>query len=165
MKSVANKHQHQYKTILEWTGNSGVGTSGYTFYERNYQMAVDGKPIIQGSSDPAFRGDSSKYNPEELFLVSISSCHMLWYLHLCSVNNIVVFDYDDQAEGIMTENKDGSGQFECVTLHPTVVVKDSLMVEQAKALHQQANEKCFIANSCNFEIGHEVEVTFSKSEP
>ena len=152
------KNKHHYTTNLNWTGNSGDGTSDYKSYERSYKIEVDGKSIIEGSSDPAFRGDSSKYNPEELFLASISSCHMLWYLHLCSVNNIVVIDYSDKAVGMMIENKDGSGQFESVTLHPIVVVNDSSMIEQAKSLHQQANEMCFIANSCNFKIEHEVEI-------
>lgn len=156
MKSVI---KHQYNTNIEWTGNSGSGTSDYNAYKRNYQIAVDGKPDIQGSSDPAFKGDSSKYNPEELFVASISSCHMLWYLHLCSVNDIVVLQYKDCAEGIMVENKDGSGQFEKITLNPTVTVQDKSMVELANTLHRQANQKCFIANSCNFEIIHKAKTT------
>lgn len=151
--------KHSYKTALEWTGNSGSGTSDYKSYERSYKIEIDGKPVIQGSSDPAFRGDSSKYNPEELFLASISSCHMLWYLHLCSVNNIVVIDYSDKAEGIMIENKDGSGQFERVILFPSVIVENSAMIEKATLLHKQANKLCFIANSCNFEIDHNIMVS------
>ena len=155
---MSNKRQHQYKTILEWTGNSGSGTSDYKSYERNYQICADGKAVIEGSSDPAFRGDATKYNPEELFLLSISSCHMLWYLHLCSVNDVVVVEYQDHSEGTMIEHKDGSGQFENVTLHIKVSVDRKSMIEKAKALHQQANEMCFIANSCNFKIGHKVEI-------
>lgn len=156
MKSAIKKHH--YSTRLNWTGNSGSGTSDYKLYERSYQISIDGKPILEGSSDPEFRGDKSKYNPEELFLASISSCHMLWYLHLCSVNNVVVVEYKDEAKGTMIENKDGSGQFESVTLYPSVVVQNGSMIELASSLHQQANKMCFIANSCNFEIGHEVEV-------
>lgn len=151
-------NKHHYNTKLTWTGNSGDGTSDYKSYERSYKIEVDGKSIIQGSSDPAFRGDASKYNPEELFLASISSCHMLWYLHLCSVNNIVVIDYSDKAVGMMVENKDGSGQFELVTLNPEIIVEEKSMIELAKSLHKQANELCFIANSCNFKIDHKVEI-------
>ena len=150
--------KHYYKSNLKWTGNSGSGTSDYKSYERSYQVSVEGKPTLEGSSDPAFRGDISKHNPEELFLTSISSCHMLWYLHLCSANKVLVLEYEDAAEGIMTEHKDGSGKFESVTLHPKVVVESELMIEKAKSLHKQANKMCFIANSCNFEIGHEVEI-------
>ena len=153
------KNNHHYTTNLKWTGNSCVGTSDYKSYERSYKIEVDGKPVIEGSSDQAFRGDPSKYNPEELFLVSISSCHMLWYLHLCSVNNIVVIDYSDKAEGIMIENKDGSGQFERVILFPSVIVENSAMIEKGTLLHEQANKLCFIANSCNFEIDHNVTVS------
>ena len=155
MKSAT---KHHYKSNLKWTGNSGSGTLDYKSYERSYVVKIDGKPILDGSSDPAFRGDKSKYNPEELFLASISSCHMLWYLHLCSVNKIVVLEYEDSAEGIMIEDKDGSGKFESVTLYPKVVVEKESMMEQARSLHKQANEMCYIANSCNFEIRHEVDV-------
>ncbi len=151
--------KHYYATYLEWTGNSGKGTSDYTSYARSYSIFIDGKAEIYGSSDPAFRGDASKHNPEELFLASISSCHMLWYLHLCSVNDVVVVDYTDEAKGIMEEEKNGSGRFTKVSLHPKVVVTDEAMTPKAKALHQKANEMCFIANSCNFEIGHEAEVS------
>jgi organic hydroperoxide reductase OsmC/OhrA len=155
---VKSVKKHYYKSNLEWTGNSGSGTLDYKSYERSYVVKIEGKSILEGSSDPAFRGDKSKYNPEELFLASISSCHMLWYLHLCSANNIVVLEYEDAAEGIMTEDKNGSGKFERVTLHPKVVVEKESMMEQARSLHKQANEMCFIANSCNFEIEHEVDV-------
>jgi organic hydroperoxide reductase OsmC/OhrA len=150
--------KHYYKSNLEWTGNSGSGTSDYKSYERSYVIKIDEKPTLEGSSDPAFRGDETKYNPEELFLASISSCHMLWYLHLCSVNKVVVIDYEDEAHGVMIEKKDGSGQFQNVTLYLKVVIENESNIDLAKSLHQQANEKCFIANSCNFEIGHEVTV-------
>lgn len=154
--------KHYYKSNLEWTGNSGKGTSDYKSYERSYEVKINGKPTLEGSSDPAFRGDESKYNPEELFLASISACHMLWYLHLCSANKIVVLEYEDSAEGIMTEDKEGSGKFESVTLYPKVVVEKDSMIDLAKSLHKKANEMCFIANSCNFEIGHEVGVVVKK---
>ncbi|MFY0684803.1 MAG: OsmC family protein [Balneola sp.] len=160
MKSVI---KHHYTTNLNWTGNLGAGTSDYKSFERSYQIEVDGKPVLEGSSDPAFRGDETKYNPEELFLGAISSCHMLWYLHLCSVNEVVVTEYRDAAKGVMIENKDGSGQFEAVTLHIDIIVQKESMTEKAKLLHKEANEKCFIANSCNFEINHEVSIKVKKS--
>jgi len=155
--------KHHYKSNLKWTGNSGKGTSDYKSYKRSYHVEVEGKPILEGSSDPAFRGDATMYNPEELFLSSLSSCHMLWYLHLCSVNDVIVLEYSDEAKGVMVENEDGSGQFENVTLFPKVVVQKESMIGQAKALHQQANEMCFIANSCTFEIGHVMTVVASGS--
>ncbi len=148
--------KHQYKTSLEWTGNRGSGTEGYRSYSRDHAISVEGKTHnILGSSDPSFQGNPSRYNPEELFLSSLSACHMLWYLHLCSVNQIIVTEYSDQAKGIMEEDSAGSGHFIEVTLHPTVKVKDAEMIEKANSLHEEANKKCFIANSCNFKIGHQ----------
>lgn len=146
--------EHHYKTIIEWTGNKGTGTSNYRSYERSHTVSVENKTVIEASSDPAFRGDKTKYNPEELFLSSVSSCHMLWYLHFCSEAGIIVTGYTDTATGIMAENPDGSGHFTEITLHPAVTVTDESMIEKAQQLHAKANEYCFIANSVNFPVKH-----------
>ncbi|UBM59706.1 OsmC family protein [Marinilongibacter aquaticus] len=151
---------HFYKTQIKWIGNCGTGTSDYKSYSRDHEILADGKTdFIPASSDPSFRGDPSRYNPEELFLASLSSCHMLWYLHLCAVNGIAVLDYSDSAEGTMQENSDGSGQFSAVTLQPKVRISDLTLIKKALALHHEANQKCFIANSCNFPVSHQPEVT------
>jgi organic hydroperoxide reductase OsmC/OhrA len=147
--------QHNYSLTINWTGNKGEGTNGYKSYERSHEIVIDGKEIIKGSSDPAFLGDNTKYNPEELLLASISSCHMLWYLHLCSDAGVIVTNYLDDAKGTMIETENGGGKFEAVTLHPTVTVKDISMVDKAMLLHTKANELCFIANSLNFKVGHQ----------
>ena len=145
--------EHTYTINLKWTGNTGKGTKEYTSYSRDHLIHAEGKnQEIQGSSDPNFRGDPNRYNPEELFLSSIVSCHMLWYLHLCSTHNIVVMDYKDEPLGIMSENKNGSGQFEHVTLRPTIKIESQQNREKAIQLHHEAHEMCFIARSCNFEI-------------
>jgi organic hydroperoxide reductase OsmC/OhrA len=146
--------QHTYTTHLTWTGNTGQGTQHYRAYERNYEISVDGKATIQGSSDPAFRGDASRYNPEELLLASISSCHMLWFLHLCAEAGVTVLSYTDQATAQMTENSNGSGRFTEATLQPHVTVANAAMLSQLTELHHQANRYCFIANSVNFPIHH-----------
>lgn len=146
--------QHIYNTELHWTGNTGQGTNSYTAYERSYEIKVQSKPVLYGSSDPSFRGDRSKYNPEELFLMSISACHMLWYLHLCSEAKITVIKYSDQALATMTENKDGSGRFDSAQLNPNVEILEKDKVDLANELHEKANQMCFIANSCNFDISH-----------
>src|SRR5882757_6289725 len=147
--------EHHYTTSLTWTGNKGEGTASYKAYDRDHVIEVNGKPVIPGSSDPSFRGSPQRYNPEELFVSSLSSCHMLWYLHLCSVNNIVVTAYRDEAKGIMMEKADGSGYFKEVTLYPIVTLTDSTRIDRARELHHEANKLCFIANSCNFPIRHE----------
>ncbi len=150
---------HLYKTTVTWTGNRGSGTMDYRSYDRDYVIAVEGKPEIAGSSDSAFLGDKSRYNPEDLLLASISSCHMLWYLHLCSKHEIVVIDYVDEATGTMEEGGDGSGKFKEVTLRPRILIADRTHIELAQSLHQEANKMCFIANSLNFPVRHEASCT------
>ena len=148
------KGQHTYNLTVKWTGNNGTGTSSYKEFERSHSILVDGKIEILGSSDPAFRGDNTKHNPEDMLLASISSCHMLWYLHLCATAGIIVTDYIDNATGIMIETSNGGGKFKEATLNPTVTITDILMTEKANELHKKANELCFIANSLNFPIYH-----------
>ncbi|MDH4473927.1 MAG: OsmC family protein [Fluviicola sp.] len=147
--------QHSYQTTIHWTGNSGNGTSSYRDYERDHTISAEGKPLILGSSDPAFRGDKTRYNPEDLLMASIASCHMLWYLHLCSEAGVIVVDYSDTASGLMVETPNGGGRFSAVTLYPVVTVSESSMVDKANELHHKANELCFIANSLNFKVDHQ----------
>lgn len=146
--------EHHYNSTITWTGNKGLGTLNYKSYERSYQIIVEGKPVIEGSSDPSFLGEIEKHNPEELLLASVSSCHMLWYLHLCSVNNIQVLSYSDKAKGKMIENKDGSGRFTEISLHPTIIIQSNNNIELANSLHHEANKKCFIANTLNIPVLH-----------
>jgi len=87
---------HRYAVVVKWTGNTGTGTSGYRNYERRHEILAEGrKPLIPGSSDPAFRGDPTRWNPEELLVASLSACHKLWYLHLCAAAGIIVLAYID----------------------------------------------------------------------
>ena len=146
--------QHNYKLTVKWTGNNGTGTSNYKEFERSHSILVDDKVEILGSSDPAFRGDKTKHNPEDLLVASVSACHMLWYLHLCAVAGVIVTAYIDNATGIMIETANGSGKFTEVTLNPTVTITDISMTEKANELHKKANELCFIANSLNFPVYH-----------
>lgn len=143
---------HRYVVNCQWTGNRGEGTQRYEGYGREHTIAVDGKPPIAGSSDPAFRGDASRYNPEELLVAALSACHMLWYLHLCSAAGVVVTSYSDRAQGEMTESDDGGGQFVSVTLAPQVMVTETSDVKVAQDLHRRAHELCFIARSVNFPV-------------
>ena len=144
---------HSYKLSISWTGNRGTGTSDYRSYSRDHIVSADGKPDIPASSDPAFRGDAAKYNPEELLLASLSGCHMLWFLHLCANSGITVTGYTDNPTGTMTEAENGSGRFKEVTLHPRVTIADEAMLEKLDELHAKAHEYCFIANSVNFRSG------------
>jgi organic hydroperoxide reductase OsmC/OhrA len=146
--------QHNYSLTVKWTGNTGTGTSNYKEFERDHSIFVENKTEILGSSDPAFRGDKTKHNPEDLLLASISSCHMLWYLHLCAIEGIIVTDYIDNATGIMIETANGGGKFTEATLNPIVTITNILMTEKANELHKKANELCFVANSLNFPVYH-----------
>jgi organic hydroperoxide reductase OsmC/OhrA len=147
--------EHHYSVTVTWTGNRGEGTSGYRSFGRDHEVSAEGKPALHGSADPAFRGDPARWNPEELLVASLSQCHMLWYLHLCSLNGIVVTSYVDEPTGTMVVDSSGGGRFSEVTLHPTVMITTRSLHDKAMELHAEANKLCFIANSTNFPIHHE----------
>jgi organic hydroperoxide reductase OsmC/OhrA len=146
--------EHQFNATIVWTGNKGQGTKSYNSYDRNHTISINNKVDILASSDPAFLGDKSKHNPEDLLVASLSSCHMLWYLHLCSANGITVIDYKDNASGTMKETAENGGHFTEVVLRPTVIISNQTQVIKANELHKEANKMCFIANSCNFPVTH-----------
>ena len=149
--------QHTYDTVVTWTGNRGTGTSGYRDYGRDHDVDAAKNATIAGSADPAFRGDGSRWNPEQLLVVALSQCHMLWYLHLCADAGVVVTGYVDRADGTMSETGDG-GQFTRVTLRPEVTVASADMVETARRLHGEAHKACYVANSVNFPVDHEPQI-------
>ncbi|MCH8504030.1 MAG: OsmC family protein [Ectothiorhodospiraceae bacterium] len=144
--------EHAYTTRIVWTGNQGSGTSGYKAYGRDYDVLVDGRPVIKGSAAPAFRGDPSRHNPEDLLVASLSSCHMLWYLHLAAEAGVTVQAYVDVAEGRMTVAGGGGGHFTEVVLRPKVTVPAGSDLALVESLHHRAHELCFIANSVCFPV-------------
>jgi organic hydroperoxide reductase OsmC/OhrA len=146
--------EHTYQTVVTWTGDRGTGTTGYRDYGREHEVTAAGPPVIPGSSDPAFRGDRDRWNPEQLLVVALSQCHMLWYLHLCAVGGVVVTGYVDRAQGTMTENGHG-GHFTEVVLRPEVTVASADMVADAERLHTDAHHACYVASSVNFPVRHE----------
>ena len=148
------KH-HTYTTRTEWTGNLGEGTANYRAYSRDHVLSAAGRPDLQGSSDPAFRGDASRWNPEDLLVASLSSCHMLWYLHLCAQAKIIVSDYRDEAVGTMIEDEGGGGRFAAAVLRPVAILAAGGDAAKAAALHEEAHRLCFIANSVNFPVAVE----------
>jgi len=157
---------HRYAIRLKWTGNTGSGTSNYRGYGRQHEISGEHeKPLIAGSADPVFRGDQNRWNPEELLVASLSACHQLWYLHLCAVAGIVVLDYSDNAEGFMEESDDGAGRFSRVILRPNVTLASGSDLSKALELHELSRRKCFIANSVNFPVTHELQVKIAESRP
>ena len=140
---------------MEWTGDAGAGTASYRAYERAHVIGAPGKPPIPGSSAPAFRGDASRWNPEELLVASLSACHMLQYLHLCAEAGVVVTAYADEADGEIATEPDGGGRFVRLTLRPRVTVTPGSDLATAERLHAEAHRRCFIASSVSFPVGHE----------
>lgn len=162
---MAGRGEHSYEVRVTWTGDLGEGTRGYRSYARAHDISVAGKPTIPGSSDPAFRGDRSRYNPEELLVASLSACHMLWYLHLAAEAGVVVTGYRDDAGGTMAETPDGGGRFTEVVLRPAVIVRPGADPEMAAALHHRAHELCYVARSVNFPVRCEPSVRVEPGAP
>jgi organic hydroperoxide reductase OsmC/OhrA len=153
--------EHHYRLQSTWTGNRGAGTTGYRDYDRLVTLSVDGKPDLLASADKPFRGDPSRWNPEDLLLASLSECHLLSYLHACVTVGVVVVGYSDDASAVMTEDGRGGGAFTEVVLRPRVTVAEASMIDAATAAHHQAHEWCFIANSVSFPVRVEPEVVVS----
>ena len=147
--------EHHYSLTVQWTGNLGSGTSSYRGYSRDHDVLIPGLPVLPGSADPTFHGDRSRYNPEQLLLAALAQCHMLSFLHVAVRHGVVVTDYRDEATGMLRLNRDGSGQFESVTLHPQVTLADPAHAALAGQMHHEANQVCFIARSVNFPVHHD----------
>lgn len=152
----------EYASQLQWTGNTGTGTSSYTSYSRNFLFHIDGKPDLLGSADRKFRGDPTRHDPEDHFLAAIAGCHLLSYLALAARHGIVVVGYSDVATGVL-ELEGGSGRFTSVTLRPTVTIAAGSDREQALALHDTAHEQCFVANSCSVPIHHQPTIVVAEA--
>ena len=152
---------HRYHIHLVWTGRQE--STSFRNHNRDYLIASEGKPSIRGSSDAVFRGDSARWNPEDLLVASLSACHELWYLGLCAAANIVVIAYEDDAEGVMfEEHAGGAGQFTEVILRPRVTLAPGSDLAAAEALHHTAHERCFIARSVNFPV---TQIPYTEIEP
>lgn len=151
--------QHQYQTNITWSGARFGTTASYKSYSREFTVNSEGKQPLICSSDPMFRGDPALYNPEDLFISMISSCHMLWYLHLCADAGIHVISYDDEISATMEFEPDGSGKFVEVQLNPVVVISDASQLVLAEKLHEEAHKKCFLANSVNFPVRYTAAVS------
>jgi organic hydroperoxide reductase OsmC/OhrA len=143
---------HHYELDVIWTGNTGTGTSGYREYDRSHELRAEGKPSIAGTADPAFRGAPERWNPEELLVASLSQCHMLWVLALCSQDGIVVTGYADHPSGTMRQTPDGGGHFTEVLLRPVVEIADPDHAAALPDVHERAHRLCYIANSVNFDV-------------
>lgn len=155
-------HEHTYRVRVEWTGNRGSGTSGYRDYGREHTIAAAGKPVIPGSSDPVFRGNADRWNPEDLLVASASACHQLWYLHLCADAGVRVLGYVDDAVGTMRD--DDNGRFTRIVLRPRVVIRAGDDRDLAARLHHDAHARCYVANSLNCPVDCEPVIETATAE-
>lgn len=145
--------KHLFKAELNWTSNKPQDAISKV-YSKTHQIKIEGKTALDVSAAKAFKGDPSLYNPEDLLLSSLVSCHMMSYLYVCSQNGIEVLEYSDNAEATLEVSPDGSGRFTEVRLNPKVKISNPDQIELALDLHFKANQLCFIANSCNFPVLH-----------
>ena len=146
--------KHIFKAETNWISKQKLADSPQRFYNKSHQVKIEGKPLLDVSAAKAFKGDPELYNPEDLLLSSLVSCHMMSYLYVCSQNGIEVLEYSDNAEATLEVNPDGSGRFVEARLYPKVKISNPDQIELALELHQKANQLCFIANSCNFPVLH-----------
>ena len=147
----------KYSATVSWTKSANeIFADGK--YSRVHQWKFDGGMEINASASPHVvplpLSDPQWIDPEEAFIASISSCHMLFFLSFCARQKFIVTRYEDQAEGIMGEGEDGKKQMLSVTLHPIVRFEQdrSPSEEAILHLHHQAHEHCFIANSVKTKI-------------
>ncbi|PIF32208.1 organic hydroperoxide reductase OsmC/OhrA [Flavobacterium sp. 9] len=145
---------HLFKAELNWTSTKKQEETTSRFYSKSHQIKIEGKPVLAVSAAKAFKGDPELYNPEDLLLSSLVSCHMMSYLYVCSQNGIEVLEYSDNAEATLEVSPNGSGRFTEVRLNPKVKISNSDKINLALELHTKANQLCFIANSCNFPVLH-----------
>jgi organic hydroperoxide reductase OsmC/OhrA len=150
---------HSYALKLQWTGAAKGPTASYAGFSREYRIEIPGKPPITGSADPAFHGDPALANPEDMLLAALSACHMLSYLAVCGLGKIKVISYEDAATATLAEVGPQRSAFTEVVLRPRVVIAADSDAAKAKALHDQAHKICFIANSVNFPVRHEPEIS------
>ena len=155
--------QHDYTCRIAWTGNRGDGTRTYRGYDRTWDVATPGKPVMHCSNDPLLGGDPGLPNPEDMLLAALSGCHMLWYLHLASEAGIVVTGYTDDPVGVGESARDGTGRFVGATLRPTITVAAGTDLAAADAVHARIHAHCFIARSVNFPV--EVAATYLEDAP
>lgn len=146
---------HSFTLVLNWQAKSTDELANNPKSTRNHQITIPGKPMLPLSAAKAFKGDAALYNPEDLLLSSLASCHMMAYLYCCSQEKLAVISYRDNAEAILEVRPDGSGFISQVVLKPVVIIADAKQIELALSLHSKANKLCFIANSCNFPITHQ----------
>jgi organic hydroperoxide reductase OsmC/OhrA len=145
-----------YTATIRWKrGSDGDFAKGQ--YSRAHEWAFDGGTVVPASASPhivpAPWSDAAGVDPEEAFVASLSSCHMLFFVSMAQRAGYVIDSYVDEAEGVLEKREDGKMAMTRVTLRPRVTWADQQPDEAAIAdLHHRAHEACFIANSVTTEV-------------
>ena len=145
-----------HHATLHWQRTSADFT--YNSYNRAHEVRFkDGAIVLPASSAPEFKGDADKVDPEEAFVGSLSSCHMLTFLAICARKRLVVDAYDDAAVGVLEKGPNGKFWMARVTLKPRVRFAPGTIVDKATLddIHHHAHEECFIALSVKTEVAVE----------
>lgn len=145
----------EHSAVIQWKRQAGDFLTGK--YDRTHQWSFDGGFVLEASASPSVvpapHSNAALIDPEEAFVASLASCHMLWFLSIAAGKSIVVENYSDNAIGTMKKNSAGRIAICEVLLRPTVAFeRDDVAIEQHQKLHELAHERCFLASSVNFEI-------------
>lgn len=151
----------EYELALTWQGNQGSGTSGTRAFTRDVLVEREGKTPMLVSADHRFHGDPTVFNPEELLLMALSTCHMLSYFYVAVQEGIVVTSYRDAPHATLKLHQDGSGSMTSAVLRPALTVATEAMVDPARVAHHEAARLCFIGNSVSFPVAVTPEVSVS----
>ena len=140
---------------ITWTGNDGTGTADGSF-SRESEIAADGRPTIPASPPANFAGAEGGWSPEDLLAAAVSQCHMLWFLHLCARNGVIVQSYVDNATATL-ETQGSKGSITAVALRATVGISAG-EAELTHSLFEKAGDLCYIAKSLNCPVTHHLDV-------
>ncbi len=151
--------KHEYAATVAWQRAADAKFTDNR-YSRAHQWRFDGGTVVPASSSPAVvplpMSDAAAVDPEEAFVASLSSCHMLWFLDLARHAGHVVTAYEDEADGSLDKCADGKVRITRVTLRPRISFAGPQPDAAAMdALHHEAHDRCFIANSITAEVSVE----------
>lgn len=157
---MAEHHEHHYPVVCSWKGSTAAG---YEHYSRAHDAsAPPAQASLALSSDPAFRGDPARLNPEQLLVMAAASCQMLSFLAIAARKRIDVVDYEDRGEGFMPED-DKPVRITRILLRPRITVKGEVDQEAMKKMIELAHHQCFIANSLKSDIQIQPEIVIQKA--
>ncbi|QDO92455.1 osmotically inducible protein OsmC [Formosa sediminum] len=142
----------QFKISNSWSLEHASKITSKGGSIKTHQVFLEKGKTLEVSAAKPFKGDPSKYNPEELLMAALSSCHFMSYLYVCEQAGITILEYSDTVEGILNLQANGSGAFAKISLNPQVKIENQDQIQLAESLHEKAGNLCFIANSCAFKI-------------